>query len=95
MKNMMSISIPNSIVFAAYTPSGNVNPHQPILKGNGELCKTVAKANTNQIKPKLHMRRDMKTPRTYAIWPAIGSRNWESCNSTRATFPIVRILIAH
>lgn len=21
---------------AAYTPSGNVNPHQPILKGNGD-----------------------------------------------------------
>lgn len=88
MKNVISISRPNSIVFAAYTPSGNVNPHQPILNGNGEVCRTVARANTSQIKPKLHMRRDMKTPITYAVWPEIGSRNCESCNNTRATFPI-------
>lgn len=61
MKNMISISRPNSIVFAAYTPSGNVNSHQPILNGNGEVYRVVARANTSQIKPKLHMR-DMKTP---------------------------------
>jgi hypothetical protein len=92
LKNIMSISSPSSIVFAAYTPSGKVNPHQPILKGNGELYRTVARANTSQIKPKLHMRRDMRTPKTYVIWPAIGSRNRESCSNTRATLPIYRIL---
>lgn len=78
LKNMISISRPNAIVFAAYTPSGNVNPHQPILNGKREVYRTVARANTSQTKPKLHMRRDMKTPKTYAIWPEIGSRNCES-----------------
>ena len=35
LKNCEGISTPNVIVLTAYTPRGNVKPHQPILNGNG------------------------------------------------------------
>jgi hypothetical protein len=35
LKNREGISTPNVIVLTAYTPRGNVKPHQPMLKGNG------------------------------------------------------------
>lgn len=80
------------MVFAAYTPSGNVNPHQPMLKGKGELAYIVARAKTSQMIPNAHMSRDTKIPQTYAISPATGGRVLKFVKSSRVTFPRYKIL---
>lgn len=58
----------------AYTPSGKVNPHHPILKGKFFALAIDATAKNSQASPKLQRIRDTMNPKAYKTGPVMGWR---------------------
>jgi hypothetical protein len=62
LKKIDGNSLPICIVLVVKTPSGNVNPHHPMLKGN--LIKILANAKNSQTSPNPHMINAISSPTT-------------------------------
>ena len=72
LKNFDGVSSPRVVVEMVSTPSGKVNPHQSILKGN-LLRLMLASAKKSQTIAKPHKTRATNHPTTYKISPALAA----------------------
>lgn len=63
LKNSLPRFCHNALVQVAHTPSGKVNPHQPMLKGNDRVVLKMMRAKHTQARAKPHMTMPKKMPR--------------------------------
>jgi hypothetical protein len=89
-KNLDGISCPNVMVEPVKTPVANMILHQPMLKGDFDLPKE-AKAQHSHASANPHIRRAVKKPNTYTIWPEEGIIVFVSGKTVNATWPIFMI----
>lgn len=63
LKNSLLRFCHSAFEHVAHTPSGNVNPHQPMLKGNERVVLKLMSAKQTQASANPHMTMPKKTPR--------------------------------
>lgn len=70
-------SRPSWQVLVANTPSGNVNPHQPILKGNVRVCTIEPSARNSHSSPNPHSTSALMKPSAQSTSPVIAGREFD------------------